>query len=71
MLEPLTQIETTATTTTARAGLQLQATHGQADGGNDHHQSIHQNTLHEITLENGVRETPSMTATLTPPPCSQ
>jgi hypothetical protein len=71
MLEPVAQIETTATTTAARAGLRLQATHGEADRGNDHYQSIHQSTLHEITLENSVWETPSMTATSTPPPCSQ
>jgi hypothetical protein len=71
MLEPLAQIETTSTTATARAGLRLQASRGQADRGNDHDHSIHQSTLHEITLENSVRETPSMTATLTPPPCSQ
>jgi hypothetical protein len=70
MLEPLAQIETTSTTTAARGGLRLQATQGQADGGNDHHHSIQQSTLHEITLENSVRETPSMPATPTPPPCS-
>jgi len=51
MLEPLAQIETTSTTTTARAGLRLQATHGEADRGNDHDHSIHQSTLHEITLK--------------------